>query len=383
MASKRLTVLLLTVGLMLQGCTLDGISPSPSTPSSSALTVETQPTGNEFTEPGFNLLVEIEGEVLLKRAAWSDFHPTAFGAALGRGDLLQLPRGAKATVLCDSLTVWQVPAGVPANLTNGCPQSQDAILVRGRGGVAGTQRGTPDPLIPYTISPRATKLLNDKPVLRWNDSGADSYTVQVRGGDLRWRREGVTRSELVYPGEPALEPGAFYLLVVEDSNGKSSQDEGLKGLGFSVLDEAEVERLRADAALVEGLSFSSEAEAFAVAQLYAGSGLVAEAVEILEGLVEEGSEQAAVHQALAEFYVSIGLSPLAESRYLEAIQLAEAEGNIEAQAAIQAGLGEVYGRLYYADEAIRWLTRAQAAYEILGDSQRVSELALLLADLNQ
>jgi hypothetical protein len=352
-------------------------APQPNTP-----TPTPTETPGFVMDPGFNILVAAEGEVQLKRGAWSDFHATSFGAALERGDLLQLPRGAKATVLCDGLTVWQVPAGVRAGLTNGCPQPRDTILVRGMVGVAGTQRGTNDPLIPYIISPRATKLLNDKPVLRWNDSGAGSFTVQVRGGDLNWHQEDVTQTELIYPGEPALEPGTFYLLVVVDSNGKSSQDEGLKGLGFSVLEEDEAERIRVDADHIAGLGLSSEAEAFAIAQFYAGHGLIAEAIAILGGLVEEGSKQAAVHQALADLYASVGLNLLAEPRYLEAIMLAEAQGNAESLAASRASLGEVYIKLNNTDEATRLLTQARAGYEALGDTQRAGELEEQILRLN-
>jgi tetratricopeptide (TPR) repeat protein len=237
--------------------------------------------------------------------------------------------------------------------------------------------------VPYIISPRASKLLDNAPILRWNDTGGGPYSVEVRGGDLSWRQEEVAQSELAYPGEPALEPGVFYLLVVEDGQGRSSQDEGLKGLGFSLLEETEAGRVRADAERISGLGLSSEAQALALARLYAGHGLIAEAVEILEGLVEEGSQQAAVHQALADLYGEVGLSLLAEPRYLEAVELAEAEGNVESLAAVQASLGEVYEGLNNTEEATRWLSQAQANYERLGDTQRASEIAERLGGLNR
>jgi len=381
MAPKKLTLLALTLGLVLLGCA-PATPPSPPTPVPSTSIAEGEPGGEEFTEPGFNLLLAMEGEVLLKRAAWSDYHPTAFGTVLERGDLLKLSASAQARVLCDSLTIWPVPACAPAGLSSGCPQPPEPALMRG-GAKVGSTRGV-DPLVPYIISPRTTKLLTNTPTLRWNDSGAASYTVVVRGGDLDWRQEQVTQTELDYPGEPAFKPGVSYLLVVEDSNGKSSQDEGLKGLGFSLLEEAEAERVRADAERIAGLGLSDEAEAFALAQLYAGHGLVAEAIEILEGLVQGGSQQAAVHQALADLYVQIGLVYLAQSRYLEAAELAEAEGNVEGLAAIQASLGEVYyPALGNKDEAIRCLTQAKAGYETLGDSQRVGELEEQISELNK
>lgn len=252
-----------------------------------------------------------------------------------------------------------------------------------RGGArVGATRGI-DPLVPYILSPRATQLLTQTPTLRWNDSGAEHYTVQVRGGDLSWGQEGVMGTELVYPGEPALKAGTFYLLVVEDSNGRSSQDEGRKGLGFSLLEEVEAEKIRADARRVAGLGLSDEAQVFATAQLYSGHGLMAEAIELLEELVAGGCQQARVHQALADLYASIGLELLAEPRYLEPARLAESQGDVEGLAAIQASLGEVYVTLNNTDEAIQWLTQARAGYEALGDTQRVSELTERIAGLNK
>jgi len=374
---SKITLLVLILGLALLGCgpAATAPPPPPDTPSPSG------DQSDEFTDPGLNLLVAQQGEVLLKRAAWSDYHPTGFGTVLERGDLLKLSgEGAQAKVLCDNLTLWPVPGGAPAGLNSGCPQPPEPALTRG-GAKVGATRGV-DPLVPYIISPRASKLLDNAPTLRWNDTGGGPYTVQVRGGDLSWGQEEVAQTELAYPGEPALEPGVFYLLVVQDGQGRSSQDEGLKGLGFSLLEEAEAGRVRADAERITGLGLSSEAEALALARLYAGHGLIAEAVEILEGLVEEGSQQAAIHQALADLYGEIGLTLLAEPRYLEAVELAEAEGNVEGLAAAQACLGEIYAGLNNAEEAVRWLSQAQANYERLGDAQRASEIAERLGELD-
>ncbi|MCL4298814.1 MAG: tetratricopeptide repeat protein [Anaerolineae bacterium] len=342
-------------------------------------------TSEIVLDPGFNILLDTEGQVLLKRSAWSDYHSTAFGANLERGDLLKLAQDARATVLCDGLTTWQVPAGAPVGLTNGCPPPLEKILVSGAVGIASTVRGANDPLIPYIISPRMTKLINNTPTLRWNDTGAASYTVQVRGSDLSWSQVGVTKSELVYPGDPALKPGVSYLLVVieeSDQNPKSSQDEGRAGLGFSLLGEEGADQVKAHSGQIAGLGLSDEAQAFVQAQLFVGRGLTAEAIELLEALIQKGSQQVIVYQTLADRYAQIGLTLQAEPRYLEAIKLAEAQGNVEAMAASQAGLGEVYVTLGKNDEAIRWLTRAQAGYEALGDTQSASELEERVAELN-
>lgn len=341
-------------------------TPQPVTPS---VRVTETP---ELVDPGFNILVDSEGEVQLRRSTWIGYHPTTFGTILRRGDLLQLPRGAQATVLCDGLSVWNVPAGAPAGLTNGCPQPSDKILASGSAGIAGVTRGANDATIPYIISPRSTQLLSRTPLLRWNDSGAASYNIQIRGGDLMWEQNDVTQTELTYPGESALEPGAFYLLVVEDSNGNSSQDEGRVGLGFSILPEDEAEQVRTYENRITGLNLSSEAETYSTAQLYIKEGLVAEAIQILETMVEQGSQQATVHQSLADLYAQIGLLLLAGPRYKEALELAEAQANVEVIAALQAGLGNLYVGLGNEDQAIQWLTQALTGYEALGDVEAVN-----------
>jgi hypothetical protein len=63
--------------------------------------------------------------------------------------------------------------------------------------------------------------------------------------------------------------------------------------------------------------------------------------------------------------------------------MAEAEGNVESQAAIKASLGEVYVKLNNMDEAVSWLTEAGSGYEMLGDTGRADEIAEYLEDSRQ
>jgi hypothetical protein len=338
------------------------------------------PTAKPSSEAGVNLLIVAEGEVLLKRDGWNDFHPTSFGVILNRGDQLQPASDAQAVVLCDNLSAWTVPAGVRSGLNNGCPQSSEPQLVRGESAIGNT-RGSADPLIPYIISPRATKLLDSTPTLRWNPvPGAKNYNLRVSGTD--WQTESST-DEYVYDGKPPLQPGVDYLWIVEADTGKSSQDEGLPGLGFSVLFDEEAERVRADSASIDELALSDEAKIFALAQLYSGHGLYAEAIQMLEELAEAGNQETNVYRALGELYQQVGLLAQAESSYSTALEFAESVGDVEGTVAAQSGLGEVYVALGNENEAVRWLTLAQAGYEILGDSQRASQIAEELAELDK
>ncbi len=154
------------------------------------------------------------------------------------------------------------------------------------------------------------------------------------------------------------------------------------GLGFKVLSANEAAEIKSQHDRIVGLNIPEPAINFATAQYYAGQGLTAEAIEILEEMVEGGNQQAVVYQALADLYAQIGLLLLAEPGYLEAVELAETQGNIEAEAAIQAGLGDVYVRLGNKDKAIRRFTQAQAGYETLGDTEQAAEIAKRLERLN-
>jgi hypothetical protein len=362
MESRRLISTVLTLVLM---SLVFGCSPSA-------------PTSPPETKPGLNLVITAEGEVLLKRDSWTKFHSTSFGAVLYRGDQLQPAADAKVVVLCEDLTTWTVPSGSPSGLNNGCPQVPEPALVSAGGLIANTRGGT-DPLIPYSISPRATKLLDPMPTLRWNAvPSAKTYTLRISGID--WQEQ-LEVTEFKYPGNPELQPGVDYLLIIEADNGKSSKDEGLPGLGFSLLTEEEADHIRADTAKLDALNLSEDAKAFALAQLYSGHQLYAEAIELLEASATANDQATNVYRALGELYQQVGLLMQAESRYLRAVEIAEAVSDIESGTAAKAKLGEVYLALGNKNEARDWLTQAQTGYESLGDSQRAGEIAEQLQEL--
>ncbi|HKZ83112.1 MAG TPA: tetratricopeptide repeat protein [Anaerolineae bacterium] len=332
------------------------------------------------TDPGFNLLVVAESEVQLKRDGWSDFYHTTFGAVLYRGDQLRLLDEAKAVVLCDNLTVWTVPPGAPSGVTNGCPPSPDPPLVSGESQI-GSTRGGSDPLIPYIISPRKTKVLTGTPVLRWNTvPNVISYTVRIRGEGVDWKIE-TRATEIAYSGGPRLKPGVSYLLVVKADNGKSSQDEGVPGLGFGLADDNEAQHVHATAEQISKLSLSNEAKSFALAQSYAGHEFVAEAIETLEELINAKSQTPAVYRAVAALYRQIDLNRLAEERYLYALELSQQMGDIEGQALAQNALGLIYAALGNTSESVQRLQKAKAIYQKLGDTITAQQIQDRIAEL--
>ncbi|MCB0164224.1 MAG: hypothetical protein KDI79_08370 [Anaerolineae bacterium] len=382
--SKRslswLVIILIVITASGCGCTSKAVvtaSPTPTTsvttPPSRVATRESDAVEFNAADQGLNLLVAVEGEVRLKRRNWSDFFQTDFGVAVRRGDLLHVPADAAATLLCDNLRLWTVPAGPAPTGLNGCPRPAEPDLVRRGVKIASTRGGDSD--IPYLISPRSTKLLDSTPTLRWHaPPGASRYTVQVFGGNLTWTAKNVTETRLVYPGKPSLEPGIIYQLTITDDMGHSSQDEGAVGLSFRVLSSDEAAEVEARRQQIAGLGLGGVAEAYAIAQYYAGQDLLAEATDMVERLVETGNDQAAIHQTLAEMYAQTGLLLPAQARYRQAIKLAERQHNIEILADSQAQLGEILIRLGNVDAGLAQLTQAKMHYETLGETQRIADI---------
>ena len=329
---------------------------------------------------GLNLLVSVTGDVQLKRSTWTNFSPTSLGALLFTGDQILPAKGAKAVILCDGLTQWLVPTGAPSGLANGCPPASKPILMRGASHIGGT-RGGNDPLIPYIIAPRKTRILTATPTLRWNAvPGAKSYTVRLTTDKVIWEQT-TDQNSLVYPGNPALKPGVNYLLTIEADNGKRSQDEGVAGLGFSLMTADEANPVLKAKSAVTALNLSAEAEALALAQLYQGNNLTSEAVEILNGLAAQQTEVAAIYRMLGDLYLQSSLNLLAADNYQSAIDLAQTAKDIEGQAVAQAGLGEAEDALGHKDTATSAFNQALENYKLLGDQTRIDEITARLAQL--
>ena len=326
-------------------------------------------------------IIEVKGEVLLKRKHWSDYRLTRVGAELYPGDLLQPTSGARVLVQCaNGKTIWSVPEGVISGATNGCPPQ--AIPISRRSGDIIPPRNSINPLIPYIISPRRTLLLNPLPTLHWNAvPGALSYSVSlIDEEDVLWETQ-ARETEVVYSGEPSLKSGIDYLLIIQADTGVSSQEEDLPDLGFSLLNEDEASLVRECVEELTNLELADEALALALVHLYMGYDLRAEAITTLEALVKEQSQIAVVYRTLGDLYREVGLNLLAQKHYLKAIELAELE-DVEGQALAAERLGKVYEAIANPQEAIRCLTQARSRYEALGDTQRLKELEKRLAELN-
>lgn len=329
---------------------------------------------------GVNLLVVAEGQVELEREGWLEPQPTGLGALLYENDQIRPSDDAEVIVLCDDdkLTLWYVPAGVWSSLTD-CPEKAKPAIKRN--GPIAQPRGA-DKDIPIILSPRATKILDQMPLLSWREVvDATEYTVRVRGEGLKWEKK-TSDTKMVYDGE-ALEENVAYKLIVEVDNGGSSADEGVPNLSFRVLGKEQAQQVRQTGDKIDDLplpDYADYAKSLARSHLYAHYGLNHKAIEELEQVVEQNPAPS-VHRLLGDLYLQIQL-PEWQEHYSTTLDLAQAAGDLEEQALVQVGLAQIYHDTQKdKDKAIDSLNQAIQLYQTLGDEERVDELNQWLAEL--
>lgn len=297
-------------------------------------------------------IIQIQGNVQLKRSPNRVIRPKT-GTRVYPGDELLAANGAQALVQCADLTTWLVRAG--ESQLNSCPNATEQAQCS-PGLYKCPHRG--DDLawtdgIPYIISPRRTALLNNKPTLRWHPvPGAKSYTVSVEGENVNWKTQ-VTNSQVVYSGEQPLKPGGRYMLTVVADTGASSVDEPVQpgGINFGLLDEAQAQQVQAQAKQITQQTWTDQAKALALANLYTENGLIADAIATLEKLVNNGVQTAPIYRTLGDLYLKyLVLVPQANVYYSKAIELVDAE-DVEERTAAQDGLEQVQQALANQDRS--------------------------------
>jgi hypothetical protein len=327
---------------------------------------------NAGTE-GVNFIIQLSGDVKLKRSGWSGYQKATVYASLGSEDRLQLGTGASATVRCSNLKHWKVPPGKVSRIAEGCPPRVATRIASSSTSTTPT-RGN-DPNIPYILSPRHTAILTPLPLIQWHPvPGVKRYIVEVTGMGISWETQ-VNQSKVVYAGLP-LRPGGYQIFVTTDNGVFSRRD---KPIEFTLLSDVEAEQIKAEVENLQQQPLNVEAKAIALAYLYWRRNLNALAIETLEGFVQQGNLTASSYQLLGEIYQRVGLPQLARDRFSTA--LTKVGDNLEGQASIQASLGEIDTMLNRLDEARRWFRQAQVAYRALGDEAQVKELEQKLDSL--
>jgi len=349
------------------------------------LTVGCAPSAQTATPPSATALlpnvlvhlVHLEGEVQVKRVNWVAYVPASFGMELRRGDLIRTGQQSKATISCGDGSLVEIGSDVEGPIPCPWPRATWPTPIP-------PPRKQQTSAIPFIISPRMTIIATSNPLLKWNPvSGATKYTVIVRGAGQEWRTETVA-GEIVYPDDaPPLIPGiAYKLVVIEQSSHRSSEEEQLPGLGFSLLTPEEVQAVREAEAKIRALGLADAPMRFLIANLYAVQGLNAEAIELLEELSNTLQEPANV-RSLGDLYRTIGLNRMAEERYSQALELSQRANDVEGQALAQNALGLIYEALGNKGEAAHRLEKAMELYQELGDSKTVQQIQEQLVELHE
>lgn len=335
------------------------------------------------------LIIHSSGEVAIERQNGLIVRPTS-GTPLYPGDKLRTAQNAQLTIQCADLGIKSIAGS--ENQLNSCllakqesksDCSKDLIKCPDRGDDKIAWNSAP---IPYIISPRRTKLLDSKPILRWNPvAGATSYKLSLRenGAKLNWEMT-VSGTEAVYPGEPALKPGVRYRLIVEANTGASSESAVGEGdIEFSLLDETEVERVKSEVGAIDKQVPNENAKKLAISSVYLNTNLIAEAREILENLQETGMKTPPIYRTLGDLYLEkLQLVPQAEVYYSKVINTAKPD-DIEELTAARYGLGQVHSAMRNNLEAMKYLRMAKDGYTTLGDLPMVEKIEKQLRDLQR
>lgn len=319
---------------------------------------------------GRTYIVALTGNVQIKRRWWLGYRQVSMNETLWREDRLWVRNvQSAATIICNSNPrhLWQVPRRQDVPVTEGCPEAfyrDEDSLAPGR-----------DPKnenLPYLIRPRNTALFPDQPLsLRWNPvDGATYYDVVIKNLSRPVWETRVSEPIAEYPDVDELERDLDYSVVITANTGASApEDPALDPVPtFSLLSDEQVEEVRAELAEIEDWGLEDEVKAFARADLYRRYRLYQSGVDVLELVIEAGSENVAIHQLLAELYLEVDLPWQAKESYLIGLDFAKAEGDFaHQQAEIQEQLGLISHYLADFEEAVNWLREAETNYRELLD----------------
>jgi len=340
---KQLTLWVSLLGLVI----LWGCIPTPTPPP------PPPPTG-----PG--LLVAFQGSVQLKRTGWRDFSNIGFGTRIRDKDILKV--SDSVTLLCGNFELKSVtdsPTSSPC-LGDGS-WSKDS-----QNGLDSVFKAPTAATIPYIEQPRNTVLLEARPILRWQDTGAGLYTVQIQqDGKIKWEAKHITTTELQYPADaPALETGKVYSVVVIDEVSQiSSAAEGINDIGFQLLSPQEQATLTPYSQQIHDLSKLNEtARNFALASYYAhvwryrpGRGLFSEALR-LSTQVAQSEPAPAVYLLQGDIFINMKLPYKAITAYQQALNQAQTKQDFDTEAIVYNNLWKLTEDTAYCKPMIKLFT---------------------------
>jgi hypothetical protein len=333
----------------------------------------TSPSHPESKSQVVSLLAQADGPVSIKREGWKDFQPAGFGSLVWPTDLLKTD--GKIVLVCADLQTVKTFSGTGRNP---CPLSNGEIILKyDEMWFSSVRRGGSADEIPSIISPRNTTIFDPNPILKWEDTGAKSYTIEVtQSGETVWENANVTGTELVYPTDAEkLIAGKDYLLIITDNDsGKSSSEDIEKGLGFQVAGGEDRERIVRQREIINNLpELDEDGRNFALAMYDAnvrigGRGPWEDSYLLLEKLSRSNPNEPAIFLRLGDVLAKMKRWDEAEAAYTSALTQSESRGDLESKADALASLWRINpsGQSNY-DDALK-------LYQLIGETAKAAQL---------
>jgi hypothetical protein len=320
-----------------------------------------------------SLLAQADKPTFIKREGWTDFQRIGFGGLVRSTDLLKTD--GKITLVCADLQTIKTFSGLgrnPCPLPNGeIALKYDEMLF------SSSRRGVLANTIPSILSPRNTTIIDPNPLLKWENTGAKSYMIEVtQAGESVWKNANVTGTELIYPPDAEkLIAGKDYLLVITDNDtGKSSTEDPEKGLGFQVASDEDREKIIRQWEIINNLpELDEDGKDFALAMYdvnvrTGGRGLWGDSYILLEKLAKGKPNEPAIFLRLGDVLAKMKRWDEAEAAYQNALTQSENRQDTESKADSLASLWRIDpSQQSYYDDALK-------LYRAIGETAKATQL---------
>jgi len=293
------------------------------------------------------LIMDIKGEVLVKKAKRVEFEKALWGMQLYEGDKLKTLKNAELSLLFSdnnlvslgpnsTITISKSPSSIKKskkpilNMDNELMADISMLTLRRTSGgdlgaLAGLRTGDTEQILELQ-SPRNSKIKSTQPTFIWNSKGEyDEFRVTLydSNGPV-WTRE-VKKTQLDYPkNENSLEYGKSYFWHVEGIELFESQKS--QNQGFSILTHDEVHKVEEQEKNVKKQfdgQVNNNSYHFILGAYYQKKGLLADAIKKFELISKMNPNAPLPHEILGNIYKKIGLKDMAIAELQKAIKLSQ------------------------------------------------------------
>ncbi len=299
-------------------------------------------------------ILELTGDVTIKRKDTQNFLPAAKGMIINYGDRIKVAETAKVKVRCANKKIESPLPGKMYGLANFCPgdRNNDPRI------------GSIFPELLNGSYQYQTEMIREQPLLIWpSRKDANSYQVKISVGEqIIWEKL-VDDTHIIYDGSPFRPKVPYVLSVIDTNNNSPFYQLRLNQVSSVVQDtiEKEIDEIMAE-------DVNEEAKALMLVDVYVNQNrqLFLDAANVLETIVKNESKTTIIHRLLGDMYLYLGKIEAAKIQYSQALDLAKSGDNIEEMAASQAGLASVAVIHQQLETAKTLLLQAQNNYKRSG-----------------